>query len=652
MSRLFLSRCGLLGALLCSSVALAADVEVHTGGPVVADGQPVEVQLYSPTLTPESRVKLLVAGEKRADVDLSEPGFLRFTLTPPADDAASAIPLTLTVRGAGGKLDATAEVPVVPAGRAPLEISFEPALFTVGTDEAAKVWITPPAGLQELDARSFSVHSSSGVIDALTPVGDGRYVARWTPPRRMAEPQVVLFAVSEDNRPGEVYGVAPLPVLVEQDVRFEVEPGATVSSRRGSASTAPTRRTRRARSPSPSRWTPGGDPHGGGGRVEQRPRRRPARGGRRAADLQSGAAGAARRPSVRVPVVLYGFSAGGRALPGPALRWIAAPAALQAGPVRGTWIADYTPAAEPGAVTFRAGRRRGDGRGTTLVAPAVPRAQIDADPAVLVDDTEDLTLTVTLKTPEGQAVVGQRPGLVLQGADTQGRVADNGDGTYTFQLRPTASRVLATVRPRAVPTGLPPAELTAWTLDPALAPGETTVALVGVRDASGVPVPGVPVRLSGQGLGALEGTTDDGGLVSVPVTLGDAGVGRLSVRAAGLTTELVLFPEPPDRASLPPVGSAAAVAAKAAWGERATALLIASSEPAPVAVAATGDEPADEPSGASRARRATGRRPRGSGSSASSSRGSPRTGTARPPSPSTRTPPSPPRCPTPRGSRR
>ena len=74
MSRLFLSRCGLLGALLCSSVALAADVEVHTGGPVVADGQPVEVQLYSPTLTPEpwssARSASAISGSCAASVSI------------------------------------------------------------------------------------------------------------------------------------------------------------------------------------------------------------------------------------------------------------------------------------------------------------------------------------------------------------------------------------------------------------------------------------------------------------------------------------------------------------------------------------------------------------------------------------------------------
>ncbi len=193
------------GALLLATPAFAAEtVSLWTPGPVAANGQPVQVQLWSPAFDPAAKVKLTVGGQKQADFDLSQPGLLAFRYTPPADGAAASVPLTVQVKGPKGNAEASLSLDLAPAATAPLQITFDPPILAFGTDSAAKVWVQPPPGAQDLGSRRFSVHSSAGVIDTLTPVGDGRYFARWTPPAKLPDAQVVLFMVSEDNRPGEV----------------------------------------------------------------------------------------------------------------------------------------------------------------------------------------------------------------------------------------------------------------------------------------------------------------------------------------------------------------------------------------------------------------------------------------------------------------
>ena len=572
---------------LAPGTALAEEVLVQTGSPVLSNGQPVAIQLHHPAFGPDSRVKVTVAGEKVEALDLSEPGLLQLTVAPPADDRAGALVLSIKAKGEAGKLDTTVEVPVQAAGTTPLEIAFEPALFAYGSDETVKVTLTPPPGEQALDQRSFSVHSSSGVIDTLTPIGDGRFVARWTPPRSLEGSQVVLFMVSEDNRSGEVFGAAALPVMATSEVRLSVAPGSTNTLETGQRKHGPLKADAEGtvvfrvavdpRAPTGTLTTVTGE-----GKTTESVDLPVAEGTR--VTFNPPPPGLPADPFTPFDVVVYALAADGSSLD--AVPSVSADRGVMGtpvpGPVRGTFLAPFTPPSDAGKVVFTAsaGEEPVERSTTVVPAPSAPLATLTAE-----EDGGTISLTARLKTPEGRSLVGQPPLVRVDGGRLQGKPKDNGDGTYSFVARRTEQRFLATLTSPLPPTGLPPAGLQAWVADPALAPGEGTALLVAVTDPFGHGVPDVPVSLTCTGADLPpEVRTDERGLVSLPLIPTASGRQTVGVSAAGFSREVVVLEEPPERDALPLAGSEAHRAALAGWQGRTAGLYLPEPEPEPVPV--------------------------------------------------------------------
>ncbi len=576
---------------LAPGLAEAEELLVRTGAPVLANGEPVVLQVFHPVFEPSSKVKVTLGGEKVESLDLSEPGILSLTVSPPADDRAGTLALTIKAKGETGKLDTTVEVPVQAAGTTPLEIAFEPALFTFGGDETVKVTITPPPGEQALDQRRFSVHSSSGVIDTLTPIGDGRFVARWTPPRSMEGSQVVLFMVSEDNRSGTVFGAASLPVMATSEIRLSVAPNSTNTLETGQRKHGPLKADAKGtvvftvavdpRTPTGTLTTVTAE-----GKTTESVELPVAEGTR--VTFNPPPTGLPADPFKPFNVVVYALAADGRSLD-------AAPSVSAdrgvlgtpvAGPVVGTFLAPFTPPPEAGKVVFAAsaGGETVERTTTVVPAPSAPLATLTAE-----EDGDIVSLTARLKTPEGRSLVGQPPLVPVDGRRLQGKPKDHGDGTYTFFARRTDKRLLATLTSPLPPTGLPPAGLQAWVADPALQPGEGTALLVAVTDPFGHGVPDVPVSLTCTGADLPpEVRTDARGLVSLPLVPVAPGRLTVGVAAAGFSRQVVVLEEPPERDALPLAGSEAHRAALAGWQGRTAALYLPKRAvaPAPVLAAA------------------------------------------------------------------
>ncbi len=198
-------------------------------------------------------------------------------------------------------------------------------------------------------------------------------------------------------------------------------------------------------------------------------------------------------------MVLFGLSAGGRALDAaPSLavdRGSLGP--VRAGSLRGSFVADYQPPAEAGPVQFTAtlGELVVKRDSRLVAAPAAPLARLSVSPETLDLDTKEITLTATLKTAAGQAVTGRPPELGLSGAKLVGKPVDQGDGSYVYRATLTEGPVMAALLPDLAPTGLPAAHLLAWTVDPAVAPGDGTALMVAVTDDFGHGVPDVDLVL-------------------------------------------------------------------------------------------------------------------------------------------------------------
>ncbi len=581
-------------AFAISTPAAADDsaAPLVTGPPVVSDGQPHAVVLTSPAFQPDARVKLTVGGEKREDFDLSQPGLLRFEVAAPAGATG---PLAVVVKGrsAAGKVDAEVSVPLVAVSARPVGITFEPALFRVGTDEAVQVQIDPPAGLQALDRRAFSVHSSAGVIDTLTPLGDGRYAARWTPPKSFDGSQVVLFMVSEDNRPGQVYGAGALPVMVAAPVTLDAPAGSTNLLETAGRTYGPFKAGPKGK----VRFEAEIDPRNPAGTLTTA-----TDGGKDVRDVELLVAAGPRLtflpppeglpadPDLRFDVVLYGLTAGGRELdPGPVVTADRGTiTGVKKGRIRGTWVASYQPPPNPGAVVLTATAGDLEVKRTTRVvaAPPPPRAALVADPDRVGPAVTELQVRATLKTEGGQAVVGAAPRLQFAGGGLQGALSDGGDGTYQGTVEVTFAPVLVAVAPPLSPTGLPAAHLVAW-VEPAATAGDAPAALmVGVTDLFGHGVAGVPVQLVGQGAQvAPSGTPGETGLLALPIQRTGDGAGAVQVTAAGLTRGVALLADGSGDGSPLVVGPAADQARVAAWRDRTAAVVVPRLR-APVAAAA------------------------------------------------------------------
>ena len=543
-------RMGAVALLLPVSVARAGDPIVAVGGPpIVADGQtPATVQVWSPAIGTEAKVSVKGAelvGEPRVDGN----DFLTFEVVPPAVSEAGELQLKVKLSSDDGKGAATLRLPVVPADRGTLAVTFDPPMFRHGVDNAVSIRIRPPPGPRSLDAQTVEVHSSIGIIDTVTAEEGGTFVARWRPPRELVGSQMALFAVVDAAAPDRVMGTAAYPVVVKKALELPAPAGATALLTVGDRQFGPL-------------------PVGPSGKVKFDVERDPRVSvGRLRVVSADGAisesnvelafgegprftfvpmpVGALALPSEKVQVTVLVVNPDGSP-------WTGKPpgVAVDVGTVSGVvaakqpghFVVSYTPVDQPGTVTFTATL---EGQSASRTMKLVPPAGRDGrsgsgEPEFLDAGARDGAF----------AILGAAPGAVVaSGGSLRGALSGSGPYSQSVRLDKADQPMVVRAGPAVTPTGRPVTRLYLWTREStAQADGVRQIPLVVVaEDDQGQPVPGVELALSvsvGTGSVPASLTTGADGLAAGFYTVGNqVGPVTLSAEGAGVRTAAPIFLE-------------------------------------------------------------------------------------------------------------
>lgn len=610
--------------------ARAAEVILLGAGELVADGESTAtVHIWSDVTSYDARVKVKPSLGKATVQGSQRNGITAVQLELPALDSPTELTLDVRIKGGSGEASETLRLRAVPPHRGPLAFSFEPEALKVGVDSGVLVRITLPEGPQQPAHRKLRLRASVGTVEDPVASGDGSFVARWTPPKRITGSMAVLFTAVDPAAPGEAVGVGTLPVLARRTLDFDVEPGSTNMLKVGSDEYGP----KQASSAGKVSFEVVVDP--------RRPRGLLQTVGKTSQSVLLATQDVPRLAFVPVPdgapadrglplqihVAAMNMDSTPYGGTPPELRASGGTVtALTQSGQPGLFVATWTPPDAPGPVRFTSTLGDQTVEADLRMVDGLPTLTIEADPAELEQGARDVAYTATMAAPDGSPLTARAPELVVAGGTLTARPSHQGEGAWAFSARRHTrdEQMVAVAEGPAVATGLPPARLLVWPAESRLPTGSShqTLVLVAAVDAFGNPVVDVPVSLEvvrGGGSVTPSARTNSRGLAKVAYDAGDdPTVGVIQARAAGLVAETsVLCSDDDNDPPAPPSGDPGTLAALERWREVAAVSLVRVKQPEPEPVAVALEAPASAVEGATPV-----------ASSAASSSGSSSTGAA------------------------
>jgi hypothetical protein len=583
--------------LLLSGAAWAADVlpeggliEVLPVGDVLGDGStPAVVHLLAlyENGAPMLGLKLkaeVSAGTPGEVIEVGR-GLYRFTVTPPQVDAQRTFKVTVRGRTEDRTaVEASREVAVHPAAGGRIGVTLNPAAVTLGVDASATIsFQIPVAGITPPAAEDLEVRMSAGEISSIVALGDGRYTARFTPPR-VNYPHLGILTVVDRRQPDVLRGYGVVPLQGKVDYPVQSKPGATVILRLGEREFGPVTAGSDGRALVPIIVPPGLQKatkitvQGGATTQEELDLGVPE--GRRLQAFPV-AVGVPSDATVKLPVRFVVLEADGTPDVDAALD-LTATAGRIGRPVHlgdGVYEAPYTPPdgrvqmAATIQATVPGGTAQSDAAEITLLAALPGRVEVSTEPTQLSADGTGLKVFVRVLAADGTGLSDRQVRVEPAGATLKGPVQDLKGGDYRADLTADGGTnvVVQLVAPPA-PSGNALAHVLVLPSAEHLPPdGVTSSALlIATTDAWGYPVPNVPVELAVvEGGGALPSsvTTDAAGLARVYYTAASAaGLVAIEARSGGhVGAAGLVLTGLEDLPDLPPSGTDADLRVQDAW---------------------------------------------------------------------------------------
>lgn len=566
-----------LAAILWLNTALAGTLLVPMA-PVVADGSTTStVRLY----VTGDRVKVKPESGKAGPVSVGADHVATFAFTPAAATTPGTVSLLVTVDGE----ETTIPLAVVPSLSGSLGLSVEPAVLP--STQTATIKLSPKgASPVAASNRRFAIKASVGTVDALTPMGDGSWAARYTPPKGMTDPAMVVLTAS-DLAGTEVWGVAAFPVTVKRSVSFDAPPASQNVFEIG------------GRSYGPAVASPAGKVAVD---IDLDPRL--AKGIQRIVGADTSkqtkeidVPGAAKTQLAFVPTPVNLPANSGLKVPLRVVQVapdgsISAPTGLSVSASVGTISVSgpkgqaaellYTPPSTPGDATLSASAGGASASSVLKITASLPSLTLASDPAQLSKTGTSVKIVARVKDAQGTSLAGVMPSFSAEGGSVSG-VKDNKDGSYsgTLSVSSKTNRVRVYATPAVAASGNGAVRLLAWPSSPTVnanGSDQVVVTLVAV-DAWDLPVPNASFRI---GVPRLDGSApptakaDASGVARVVFTAGKtAGLSGLRAEAEGLLVEAPIFQAQKDvSASIPPGGSPDWEAALGRWQAAAPSLVV------------------------------------------------------------------------------
>jgi hypothetical protein len=595
--------------LLGASAAVAASTlggrvaELHPTGEVESDGHtPVAVELVvleadgSPVLGLVGSLKA-AAGRTSALEDLGG-GRYRSVWTPPLSIQSEDIRLSLSAKAPDkSKVKRSWNFKATAPLDQGIDVGVSPLSMTLGVDQTATVTIKLQRGVAaEVATGDLLLLASSGTLANLTPMGDGKFAALYTPPPGTV-PQLVHFTVADRRDPTAAVGHAALPLLGRVEASAKVAPLSAALFKVGGREYGPVDSDKKGLAKVSVEVPPGVAT----GEV---------------VSLSDGARSEAvlavppmqqvvlvpppthlpADPAAAVTLQAFVSQADGKPDPAATVRFTTDVGNVTNGvhQGKGRYVATLTPslgtlareAAISVAVLDPDGQTLGaQDQAMVQLMPVRPaRVELRTEPAAVPATGGALQVVVDPRGPGGEALPGRSIALVPSGARCPTPPVEGKDGTYRFactvsgsgpvDLRATVltpggtnpvARILAVPAQSRVPAdGLSAVNLTILALD-----------------AAGYPVRDVPLELGvTQGDGAIpaKASTDAFGMALLTYTAGRApGAVYVGIGGGGRQGAVGFWQLPPELApglDLPPTGTQETAALVAAWAPSTATLRV------------------------------------------------------------------------------
>ncbi len=531
--------------------------------PLVGDGvTPSTVRLY---VDDGQKIRVKAESGKLGPAVPGVDGVWTLPYTPPKVSVIGTVAFKITVGGT----ETTVDIPVVPPFTGSLDLTFDPPVLPASGTALVKIAPTGSSPVAS-EGRRFLISASAGTVDAVTPAGNGTWVARYTPPKGLTAPLAVVFAAADAAAPDKVQGSAVLPVTVKRSVTFDVKPGSTnvlqVGGRTyGPLVAAPSGKVAFDIDLDPRE--PKGDLRSVNPDTSKEDREAPLPvAATTAIAFFPLPASVPAQADLAVPVRLMVIGPDGRAKADATVKLTASKGTISPATWdRDVYAATFTPPTSTGEITLTAEVDGARAERKIKIVGTVPTLTLASVPQDIPKTGTSFSVVARVKDAQGTGVVGRPPTLKVEGATASGSAKDNKDGSYTFAFKVSSStnRVRVYAAPPVEISSMPAARLVAW-------PGSNTVAANGTDtvtvtvlavDAFGLPVPSVDLKLGApRGDGSVPPTakTDARGMAHVTFTAGRTpGLASVRVEAAGLVTEVPLFQSKGGAAPMLPTGGGA-----------------------------------------------------------------------------------------------
>ena len=528
-------------------------VEMIPGGEVIGDGTNT-VELHFVAMLPDGKPmtglngKLggAAAGAKFSEV---QPGLYRATWTPPAVEKRKTIEFTLSGKSPAGAIERAWSVTVQPPAPTKVSATASPEKITLGVDSAATVTFKVEGPGGPVTNAELVARASTGSVQNITSLGDGRYVAQFMAPQAPF-PQLAIVTVAERSNPDKSLGHIVIPMQGKVDFPLKDTAGATVIMTIG-AQEYIGQADGAGNAKIPIVVPPGvGEAKVTSVVNGQRTERMldlqvPA--GKRVVFFPT-AAGLPADATLSIPVRVFVARADGQ--PDESARVAITADKGSVGEAkhegRGVYMAMFTPpnAAAAGEVSFKAvvADQKGPQEDTLTakLAPTRPGSiSLTMEPPSLDASTTAVQVFAKVKDPAGAASPGRSLSISAAGAAADGPTRDLGNGDYQANFRVSGAGGLEVVAVASVPSnGNPLSRVLVIPLRDTVKTNDdfVSVAIITV-DRYGYPVGNVPVELTattGDGRIPNSVTTDGTGVAVAVYTSGPAaGLGTIRAEAKG-----------------------------------------------------------------------------------------------------------------------
>lgn len=552
----------------------ASPVTLHVVA-LAPDGKPLEGLRLKPSAT-------LGTVEGWSEVGA---GVYAFTYTAEAVTAPTSALIEVKGRTASrAAINASYKLPVRPPAATGMTIIANPPRIVLGQDGEGSISFVLENAAGNANASDIAVRTSVGELQNLTHLGDGRFTARFIAPK-VNYPQLAVITATDLRDPDRVHGRVALPLQGKTDYPVQATAGSSVVLRIGGREYGPVQATATGRAAVPVVVPPGVqsatkvEVREGQTVEEELDLRVPET--RRISMLPLPRAVPA-DGTTAVPVRVAVFTPDGR--PDTTARVAFTTTGGSVGEAthlgEGIYQALLTPRFSNTAQTaeLTASITGSSVQVDTIdlrMVPARPQTvTLRAQPERLNKDATALRLFAKVLGANGQGLDSRELALTVAGATVKDGVQDLRNGDYRVDFSATANAnvdVVATVR--NPPTGNPLQHVLLFPQTD-VAPNDgaaTTRISVVTVDAWGFPVPNTDVQLkieTGDGQVQPSVRTNDSGIGQVFYSSGTgAGMVRIRARAGNRTGAVALIQGPPAvaGASVPPAGTAEAIALTQAW---------------------------------------------------------------------------------------